>query len=318
MGEFFETHFHLPRPQRPSAETEFLRSDHPMPKPSTVRQSAELLAYLFATWPDEKKKQIRTWLKYQAITVNGRPVTQFNHPLQPGDVVAIRSDRFAAPKTVLPSGIKILFEDAAIIVIDKPENLLSIASEAEQEKTAYFQLTDYVRQGRDNARDRIWIVHRLDRETSGLMVFAKTPQAKEALQIGWDQVEKRYEAVVEGRLRADQGVFESDLDETNPFKVRSAPRSATTRHAVTHFRVLARREWRTLVGLTLETGRRHQIRVHLADAGCPIVGDKKYDAKSDPLKRLALHACALRFPHPETGKEMRFESPLPKELARLV
>ena len=289
-----------------------------MPKPSTVQQPAELLAYLFAIWPGEKKKQIRNWLKFQSVTVNGRPVTQFNHPLAPGDVVAIRSDRFAIAKTALPSGIRIFFEDAAILVIEKPAGLLSMASESEREKTAYFQLTDYLRHGSHEARDRVWIVHRLDRETSGLMVFAKTPRAKEILQTGWEQVEKIYEAVVEGRLKSDAGTFASDLDESDMLKVRSAPPSALTRHTVTHFRVLARREWRTLVQLTLETGRRHQIRVHLADAGCPIVGDKKYGAKSDPAKRLALHACVLRFPHPETRQEMRFESPLPKDLAKLM
>jgi 23S rRNA pseudouridine1911/1915/1917 synthase len=289
-----------------------------MPKSCTVEQPAELLAFLFAAWPDEKRKQVRTWLKFQAVVVNGRPVTQFNHPLKPGDVVAIRSDRFAVPRTVLSSGIKVYFEDAALIVIEKPEDLLSIASESEQEKTAYFQLTEHVRQGREHARDRVWIVHRLDRETSGLMVFAKTAEAKAALQGGWDAAEKTYEAVVEGKLRGDAGVFDSHLDERNPFKVYSAPPSEHTRHAVTHFKVLARREWRTLVELKLDTGRRHQIRVQLADAGCPVVGDKKYGAKSDPAKRLALHACRLRFPHPETGQEMRFESPLPKDLARLM
>lgn len=289
-----------------------------MPKPSTVEKPAELLTYLFATWPEVKRKQVRNWLKFQAVTVNGRAITQFNHPLQPGDVVAIRNDRFAIPKTMLAAGIKVYFEDAAIIVIDKPEDLLSIASEAEQEKTAYFQLTDYVRRGNPLGRERVWIVHRLDRETSGLMVFAKTERAKETLQAKWDQAEKRYEAVVEGRLRGDSGVFESDLDETNPFKVFSGPPSAVTRHAVTHYRVLARREWRTLVELTLETGRRHQIRVQLADAGCPIIGDKKYGAKSDPVERLGLHACLLRFPHPESGKELRFESPMPRELSKLV
>jgi 23S rRNA pseudouridine1911/1915/1917 synthase len=289
-----------------------------MPKPSTVAQPAELLPYLFATWPEVKRKQVRTWLKHQAVTVNGRAMTQFNHPLQPGDVVAIRDDRFAIPKTMLGAGIKIYLEDAALIVIDKPENLLSIASEAESEKTAYFQLTDYVRRGNPLGRERVWIVHRLDRETSGLKVFAKTEEAKAALQGTWDTAEKRYEAVVEGRLKGDAGTFESDLDETNPFKVRSAPRSELTRHAVTHYRVIARREWRTLVELTLETGRRHQIRVHLADAGCPIVGDKKYGAKSDPAERLGLHACALRFRHPTTGAEMKFESPMPRELSKLV
>jgi len=289
-----------------------------MPKPSTVSAPAELLAYLFATWPEEKKKQIRTWLKHQAVTVNGRAITQFDHPLVPGDVVAIRSDRFAIPKTMLGAGIKVYHEDAHLIVIDKPANLLSIASEAESERTAYFQLTDYVRRGNSVGRERIWIVHRLDRETSGLMVFAKTEEAKAALQGGWDEFEKRYEAVVEGRLKGDKGTFESHLDETNPFKVFSAPRSETTRHAVTHYRVLARREWRTLVELTLQTGRRHQIRVHLADAGCPIIGDKKYGAKSDPAERLGLHSCLLHFQHPVTGQEMNFESPMPRELSKLV
>jgi 23S rRNA pseudouridine1911/1915/1917 synthase len=289
-----------------------------MPKPSTVQEPAELLAYCFAAWPEVKKTQVRTWLKFQAITVNGRATSQFNHPLVPGDVVAIRTERFATPKTVLGSGMKVYYEDADLIVIDKPADLLSIASEAEQERTAYFQLTEYVRQNRPHARERVWIVHRLDRETSGLMIFAKTPQAKETLQKGWDKAEKRYEAVVEGRLREDAGTFESDLDETNPFKVHSTFPGEDTRHAVTHYRVLGRSEWRTLVELTLETGRRHQIRVQLADVGCPIVGDKKYGAVSDPAKRLGLHACSLRFPHPVTQKELSFKSPLPKELARLV
>ncbi|MBA2413591.1 MAG: RluA family pseudouridine synthase [Burkholderiaceae bacterium] len=277
-----------------------------------------MLPYLFEQWADLKKKQIRTWLKHQAVTVNGRPVSQFDHPLAPGDTVAIRSDRFAVPKTSLASGIKVYHEDATLIVIDKPENLLSVASVAEQEKTAYFQLTEYLRRAQAHARDRIWIVHRLDRETSGLMVFAKTAEAKQALQSGWDHVIKRYEAVVEGRLPKPEGTLESDLNETNPFKVYSAPPSAETRHAVTHFRVLARAERKTLVELTLETGRRHQIRVQLADLGCPIVGDEKYGAKTNPAHRLGLHACGLKFLHPETQKEMSFESPLPKDLARLV
>ena len=289
-----------------------------MSKTRTVENPDQLLPYLFASWPEAKRKQVRTWLKFQAVTVNGRPVSQFIHPLVRGDIVAIRADRFAIPKTVLPSGIKICFEDASIIVIDKPANLLSIATETEQEKTAYFQLTEYLRRGNEMSRDRVWIVHRLDRETSGLMVFAKSPQAKAALQTGWEKAVKRYEAVVEGKLKSESGVLASDLDESHPLRVYSAPPSESTRHAVTHYRVLARREWRTLVELTLETGRRHQIRVQLADAGCPIVGDEKYGAKSDPAKRLGLHACGLRFPHPETGREMKFESPTPKDLLRLV
>lgn len=289
-----------------------------MHKPRTVDQPAELLPFLFASWPLAKKKQVRSWLKHQAVMVNGRISSQFNHPLKPGDVVTIRSDRYAPPETVLASGIKVYFEDASLIVIDKPSNLLSIASEAEQEKTAYFILTDYLRQGNARANERVWIVHRLDRETSGLMVFAKTAAAKAALQGSWETAEKRYLAVVEGNLPAGHGVFKSWLDETNPFKVFSVPRTPDTRHAVTHYKVLKQGKGRTLVELTLETGRRHQIRVHLKDAGCPIVGDKKYGARTDPAKRLGLHSCALRIPHPVTCKELSFESRLPAELSRLV
>ena len=289
-----------------------------MPSPFTVREPAPLLAFLFGALPEVKKKQVRQWLKFQAITVNGRAITQFDHALRPGDVVAVRTDRFAAPRDVLASGMRVFLEDQTLIVIDKPSGLLSIASEAEDERTAYFQLTEYVRHSRPESKERVWIVHRLDRETSGLMVFAKTPEAKEKLQGNWDQAEKRYEAVVEGRLPATQGTFESHLDETNPFRVRSVPEGPTTRRAVTHYRELARRPGRSLVELTLETGRRHQIRVHLADAGCPVVGDEKYGARTDPAKRLGLHACALKFVHPVSGEALSFVSPMPAALARLV
>jgi 23S rRNA pseudouridine1911/1915/1917 synthase len=289
-----------------------------MPKPFVASQPGPLLEQMFSAWPDEKKKQIRTWLKFQAVTVNGRPVSQFNHPLAVGDSVAIRSDRFAAPKTSLPSGIKIFYEDAHLLVIAKPENLLSIASEAEPEKTAYFQLTEYVRQAHPRSKERVWIVHRLDRQTSGLMVFAKTPETKEILQSRWDQFEKKYEAVVEGHLPQETGTLKSDLDESNPFKVFIRPASALTRHAVTHYRVLKNNRHRSLVELTLETGRRHQIRVQLSSLGCPIVGDEKYGAKSDPAGRLGLHSSFLRLIHPVSSQELRFTSPLPKPLAKLV
>ncbi len=288
-----------------------------MPRSTTVDAPAPLLAYLFTTYPAEKKKQIRTWLKHQAVTVNGRPVTQFDHALEPGDAVGIRTDRFAVAETVISSGMKVHFEDATLIVIEKPENLLSIASEGEKEKTAYFQLTEYLRRGNPRARERVWIVHRLDRETSGLMVFAKTPEAKDALQTGWERAEKTYQAVVEGRLPEESGTFSSHLDESSPFRVFSAPPSARTRHAVTHYRVLAHKSGRSLVSLALETGRRHQLRVQLAEAGCPIIGDEKYGSTSDPARRLGLHACTLRFPHPRTGAELSFTSPLPGALARL-
>jgi 23S rRNA pseudouridine1911/1915/1917 synthase len=288
-----------------------------MPAPITVTQPAKLLEQLFAAWPDLKKKQIRTWLKFQAVLVNGRPVTQFDHPLFPGDVVAVRSDPHAIPQKMPGADVKIWFEDSQLLVIDKPTGLLSTANTGEQMKTVYTQLCDYL-QTPSGGQGRVFVVHRLDKETSGLMVFTKTNEAKEKILSTWDETEKIYEAVVEGRLPALEGVFESYLDETNPFKVYPVTRSGLGSHALTHYRTLITLGRRSLIELTLRQVCRHQIRFHLAQAGCPVIGDEKYGAKTDPLGRLGLHACQLRFPHPKTGKELQFLSPLPKELVKLV
>jgi len=208
---------------------------------------------------------------------------------------------------------RLLYRDALMLVVDKPAGLAVHADRRGGET-----LTDHLDDLRFGLPRRPEIVHRLDRETSGLMVFAKTTGAATALQAGWEKVEKRYEAVVEGAPQEAEGVFESHLNESNAARVHIVAPGEGTRRAVTRYRQLASGKGRTLVELTLETGRRHQIRVQLAGAGCPVVGDKKYGAKSDPARRLALHACLLRFAHPETGAEMRFESPLPRALARLV
>jgi 23S rRNA pseudouridine1911/1915/1917 synthase len=289
-----------------------------MPASHTVEHPAELLAFLFACRPDVKRTKVRQWLKYGSVQVNGRSITGFNHRLQAGDLVSIRARGEVRAESLLPQGMKVLFEDAALIVIEKPENLLSMASATERDKTAYAFLTQYVRRGNPRNRERVWIVHRLDRETSGLMVFAKTEAAKRALQADWYNVEKRYLAVVEGNPPADQGMLSSHLDESGPFKVYRAPSSERTRHAVTHYRVIKRIATRALIELTPETGRRNQIRVHLADAKCPIIGDRKYEARTNPARRLGLHASFLQFKHPLSGDLLSFESPLPQDLARLL
>jgi 23S rRNA pseudouridine1911/1915/1917 synthase len=290
-----------------------------MPKSRTVEAPSELLAYLFESWPDAKKKQVRTWLKVGAVSVNRRPVTQFDHRLRRGDVVSLNTDRASVERQAALCELEIRFEDDDLLVVEKPPGLLSVATETERETTAYRQLTEYLKQGSPRSRERVWIVHRLDRETSGLMVFAKTAAAKAALQSNWEAAIKRYLAVVEGRMpAAARGELESDLNESNPHKVFSARPSALTRHAVTRYEVVAVAAERTLVELTLETGRRHQIRVHLADAGHPVVGDERYGAVTDSAKRLALHATGLSFPHPRTGAPLAFDSSLPKALARLL
>jgi 23S rRNA pseudouridine1911/1915/1917 synthase len=284
----------------------------------TVAEPAGLLAYLFAAWPETKRKQVRTWLKAGSVAVNGRVITQFDHALRAGDTVAIRPKGFAAPETKLEGGLRIRHEDADILVVEKPAGLLSIASEAEPERTVYALLTDHVRQGNRQSRARVWIVHRLDRETSGLMVLAKNEAAKRALQEGWDAVEKKYFAVVEGTPVPEAGVLDSHLDESDAFKVRVVKEGPESRHARTRYRVVKKGKATTLLELTLETGRRHQIRVQLAEAGWPIVGDGRYGARTNPIRRVALHASKLRFLHPVTREEMRFESALPGDLGTLV
>jgi 23S rRNA pseudouridine1911/1915/1917 synthase len=289
-----------------------------MPTSQLVEHPAELLAFLVGSHPEMTKSKLRQCLKHGSVQVNGRTITRFNHVLQTGDAVSIRTKKEALADARLPPGMKVLFEDASLIVVEKPEGLLSMANERERHKTAYAFLTDYVRRGDPRSPERVWIVHRLDRAASGLMVFAKTELAKRAMQSQWRQVDKRYLAVVEGRPPADQGVLASHLDESRPFKVHSSPPSAQTRHAVTNYRVLKRNATRTMVELTLETGRRNQIRVHLADAKCPIIGDYKYGARTNPARRLGLHGSSLQFKHPSSGEQLRFESRLPRDLASLV
>jgi 23S rRNA pseudouridine1911/1915/1917 synthase len=289
-----------------------------MPPPHTVTRPAELLACLFQAWPEVKRKQVRQWLKLGSVTVNGKVVTRFDHGVRPGDQISIQPKGWAPPGALLRGGIRIRHEDAAILVIEKRSGLLSIASSSESDQTAYAMLTDHVRLGLRQSRERVWIVHRLDRETSGLMVFAKNEAAKRALQENWAAAEKKYLAVVEGAPPGDSGLLDCHLDESDPLKVRPAPPGPGTRRALTRYRLVKKGAATSLVELTLETGRRHQIRVQLAKAGCPIVGDKKYGALTNPGRRLALHASALRFLHPVTGEELRFVSPLPGELGRLV
>ena len=284
----------------------------------TVEQPDELLTFLFACRPEVKRTTVRQWIKFGSVQVNGRPVRRTNHVLQTGDLVSIIAKSEVQPEGLLPQGMKVVFEDASLIVIDKPENLLSVGSTTQRDKTVYSFLTHYVRHGNPRSPKRVWIVHRLDRETSGLMVIAKTEAAKQALQANWLKAEKRYLAVVEGHPPAKHGTLESHLDESGPFKVFSAAPSEQTRHAVTHYRLMKRSETRSLIELTLETGRRNQLRVHLADAECPISGDRKYGARRNPAGRLALHASSLRFEHPLSGESLEFESPLPKKLAQLL
>lgn len=215
------------------------------------------------------------------------------------------------------SRVNILFEDESVIVVDKPAGLLTIATAREKERTLYALLWDHVSHSRP--RGKIFIVHRLDRDASGLIVFAKTPEAKAFLQ---DQFKlhsagRTYKALVERRVGADSDTIRSYLAENRAHRCYSTPDTRVGRYAVTHFRVVKRSSRSTLLEVQLETGRKHQIRVHLAEMGHPIVGDKVYGSERNPLHRLALHAERLVFRHPATGEKKQFESPCPKAFYNL-
>lgn len=285
----------------------------------TVTDPAPLLNFLFAQFPEVKRTKVKQWLRFSGVQVNGQPVTQHDYPLQPGDIITIAPQKAPPPITPLPAGLNVVFEDESILVIRKPVNLLTIATDTERDKTAFNLMTEYLRESSRSSKARLWIVHRLDRETSGLLVLAKSEETKNWLQENWERMEKRYLAVVEGTLPAASGTLTGYIDETQPHRVYALDHpSPTAREAKTHYKVLGTAFGRSLVEVTLETGRRHQIRVQLAAAGCPIVGDEKYGAKTNPVKRIALHAMALKLLHPEDERELVFQSPLPQELTRLV
>jgi tRNA pseudouridine32 synthase/23S rRNA pseudouridine746 synthase/23S rRNA pseudouridine1911/1915/1917 synthase len=210
-----------------------------------------------------------------------------------------------------PGGLAILYEDRDLLVIDKPAGLLTMATDKERERTAYWLATDYVRRGFAGSRNRVFIVHRLDRDTSGVLVFAKTPEAKNALQDHWEEVEKTYVAVAHGLFAEPEGTISSYLAENQAQVVFSTPDPALGKISHTAYRVVRESGGLSLLEIRLLTGRKNQIRVHLADRGHPVLGDSKYGRSDDGCKRLALHARMLTLKHPSTGRRLTFEAPVP-------
>jgi tRNA pseudouridine32 synthase/23S rRNA pseudouridine746 synthase/23S rRNA pseudouridine1911/1915/1917 synthase len=217
----------------------------------------------------------------------------------------------------LPRGLIILYEDNDILVVDKPAGLLTIGTDTEKIKTAYHALSNYVRKGCAKSSKHVYVVHRLDRETSGVLVFAKTREAKDRLQEEWQETEKKYLAVVHGSLAAKSGTITSYLTESKAHVVYATHDAAKGKLAHTAYRVLKETSEFSLLEIGLLTGRKHQIRVHLADKGHPVVGDAKYGSK-DSANRLALHAFSLAIKHPISGRPLRFESIFPGFLHKLI
>ena len=277
-----------------------------------------LMEFMQRMMPDAKRNQLKSWLKYNQVMINGVVTRQFDEPVNPGQWVEINLTRpfvvFSHPRMTM------IYEDDHIIVVNKGYGLLSMGTDsAHKDETAYSILKDYVKQ--KHPMNKIFIVHRLDRDTSGLMMFAKSIEAKEAMQHNWNNMvlSRNYVAVVEGIVEEESGTIRSWLDETSQFEVYSTQQEGKGQLAITRYRLLDKGHGYSLLEFSLDTGRKNQIRVHAAkELKHPIVGDRKYGAQSSPINRLALHARSLRFAHPITKVDMNFELPVPSRFAGLV
>jgi len=217
-----------------------------------------------------------------------------------------------------PGGLNILHEDRDIVVVEKPAGLLTIGTERDKSRTAHYLLNDYVRKGDPKSRNRVYVVHRLDQDTSGILLFAKSEQAKKFLQEHWEQTDKRYLAIVHGRLMPSEGTISTFLAENAAHRVYSTPDAAGGKASHTAYKVLKESGRFSLLEIHLLTGRKHQIRVHFAEKGHPVVGDRKY-GNGDPVsKRLALHARSISFIHPYNGRTMSFDTGMPEDFVRLL
>ena len=273
-----------------------------------IKEPAELLEFLLAKMPDKSRTTVKSFLSHRQVFVNHRVVTQFDHRLKPGNRVEISAEKGRAE--FRHAMLRIVYEDDALIVIDKKYGLLSIATDKIIGKTAYHILSEYVK--REDPRNRIFVLHRLDRETSGLMMFAKSQGIQEKMQLNWNETvtERKYYAVVEGIPDNPEGTIKSYLAENKAFKVY-ATTPENGKEAVLEYRMLKSNRDYALLEVQLETGRKNQIRAQLESVKHPIAGDKKYGAQTNPVGRVALHAGSIAFVHPATGEPMAFASSLP-------
>jgi 23S rRNA pseudouridine1911/1915/1917 synthase len=257
-------------------------------------------------------------LKFGAVAINGTGVKQFDSPLTAGDRVTIGDLPTTAANTRLAAArIELLHEDEGLLVVEKPSGLLTVATDYDKTDTLFYRVMEYLRERDGRRAIRPHVVHRLDQETSGLVLLAKSRAVQERLQDHWTAVQKTYWAAVEG-VPPEEGTISNYLTESKALLVYGNPNfSPGARKAVTHYRRLATRGGPSLLEIRLETGRKHQIRVHMADLGHPVAGDERYGAKTDPCSRLALHAGRLQLDHPLTHEPMSFHSPLPPVIAKL-
>lgn len=286
-------------------------------KEITINKAGKLLPFLFELFADKSKTTVKSYLSHRQVVLNGCITTQFDAALSVGDTLSINFGR--ATEACTHPMVKIVFEDDDFIVIEKRNGLLSVATDKQIMRTAYSILSEHVK--KEDPRNKIFVLHRLDRETSGLMMFAKNEDVKILVQRAWEEtvVERKYYAVVEGLVPEDQGVISTYLTESKKALKVYATTKEEGKIAHTGFKVLRRsqRKELTLLELELETGRKNQIRAHMEYVGHPIIGDKKYGSKLSLIGRVALHAGVLNFIHPVTGVRHDFSTPIPSKFTKL-
>lgn len=281
-----------------------------------VENQAQLLDFLLASMPDRKRTNIKELLKYDQVMVNGVLARQFNMELNPGDEVKVNLSR--AFIVFYNRRVQLVYEDDDIIVINKGYGLLSMGNDKIKEGTAYSIVREYLKN--KDPRNKLFIVHRLDQHTSGLMIMAKNIEAKEQLQHNWNNMvrQRQYVCVVEGKLEPAEGEVRSYLAENSQFLVYSTDNPQEGKLAVTYYKTIKSANGYTLAEVELETGRKNQIRVHMHDLGHSITGDRRYGAKTSPIHRLALHARTISFVHPVSRRLMNFSTSIPASFLSMV
>lgn len=296
------------------ARIKTVSKDYKNLKQYKITKECELLSFLLETFSNQSRNSVKSLLSSHRVSVDGAPVTQFNFKLYPGDTVIISSSPI---RKKTRSNLPIIYEDDEFIVINKPSGLLSVASDNEKGSTAYRMLSDYVQQ--KDKHNRIFVVHRLDEDTSGVLMVAKNPQIQKALQDNWNDIVKKrgYYAIVEGVLDNKTGTIKSYLKKNSQNMMYSSKKKGDGQLAITHYRVIKENEKYSLLDVNIDTGRKNQIRVHLGEMGHYIIGDDKYGEPSNPIKRLGLHAYVLEFVHPINKKKYKFYAPTPKEFSTI-
>lgn len=280
-----------------------------------VTEDIELLPFLLLNIKEKSRNKVKAMLTHKQFKVKKEIITQHNHPLVKGDKVTVSWD--GAFKKESYDGVKIVFEDDHLIVINKRSGLLSIGSEKEKRQTAYRIITHHIQQ--ENPVARLFVIHRLDREASGLMVFAKNKQAQVDLKESWQETFSKnlYLAATEGTIEKDEDTISSFLNESKALIVYSGNNPKLGKKAITHYSVVKKNEFYSLLEATQETERKNQIRVHMKSIGHPILGDKKYESKQNPINRAALHLRKINFIHPNTGEKLEFSTKVPEDFLKI-